>query len=149
PAEHLPFPDNTFDVVTCLEALEFMERPEATLAECVRVLRPDGVLLVTNRINTRLMPGKTMTNQEIAELLQSLGMDDVEVEYWQVDYNRVWGIKGGMSQPTGARPLAEILVCPRCSTRLDKADDAYVCPTGHFRAPIGADGVIEMAHQAT
>lgn len=144
PAEHLPFPDNTFDVVTCLEALEFMERPEAALAECVRVLRPDGLLLVTNRINTRLMPGKTMTDEAIAALLESLGVDDVEVEYWQVDYNRVWGVKGGTGQPTGARPLSEILVCPRCGTLLDAQDTAYVCPQGHFRAPVAADGVVEI-----
>ena len=43
PAEHLPFPDDTFDVVTCLEAVEFMIHREAVLRELVRVLRPDGL----------------------------------------------------------------------------------------------------------
>ncbi len=39
PAEHLPFADDCFDVVTCLEALEFMEHPAATLSELIRVLQ--------------------------------------------------------------------------------------------------------------
>ncbi len=30
PAEKLPFADNTFDVVTCLEALEFMSNPKVS-----------------------------------------------------------------------------------------------------------------------
>lgn len=145
PAERLPFADHTFDVVTCLEALEFMEHPEAALAECVRVLRPGGLLLVTNRINTRLMPGKTMPDETMQARLESLGMEQVEPEYWQVDYNRIWGVKRGQSQPTGARPLVEILRCPQCGELLHFEPNRYACPGGHFSAPIAADRVVEMA----
>ena len=49
-ASELPFPDNTFETVTCLEALEFMPDPDQVLAEMVRVLRPGGIFLTTNRI---------------------------------------------------------------------------------------------------
>ncbi len=59
PAEKLPFADGTFDVVTCMEALEFMSRPDHNLHEMLRVLRPGGLLFISNRINTHLMPGKT------------------------------------------------------------------------------------------
>ena len=38
----LPFPDDSFDVVSCMEALEFMPQPEAGLDEIIRVLRPGG-----------------------------------------------------------------------------------------------------------
>lgn len=93
PAENLPFADDTFDVVTCLEALEFMERPREALREVIRVLRPGGLLLTTNRISTRVMPGKTWTNDQIADILLDLGMEAVEIEPWQVDYNLVWGVK--------------------------------------------------------
>jgi SAM-dependent methyltransferase len=51
-AEALPFHDSTFDAVTCLEAIEFTPDPPATLRELVRVLRPGGVLLVTNRVRS-------------------------------------------------------------------------------------------------
>lgn len=145
PAERLPFADDTFDVVTCLEALEFMERPEAAIAECIRVLRPDGLLLVTNRINTRLMPGKTMTDEMMEDLLHAHGIEDVVVDYWQVDYNRVWGIKAGTSQPTGARPLGEILRCPTCGALMTQSAASYDCPNGHASAPVAADGIVEMA----
>ena len=112
PAETLPFPDNAFDVVSCLEALEFMSNPGAVIAEIVRVLRPGGLLLTTNRIATRLMPGKTFSNEDLAAMLAEHGIEDVIMEAWQVDYHRVWGMKAGDSPATGARPLAEVLHCP-------------------------------------
>jgi SAM-dependent methyltransferase len=45
-AEHLPFPDSSFDVVTCLGSLEHFESPERGAAEIARVLRPSGSALV-------------------------------------------------------------------------------------------------------
>ncbi|MDX2160328.1 MAG: methyltransferase domain-containing protein [bacterium] len=93
PAERLPFASNTFDGVSCLEALEFMIDHQAALAEMVRVLKPGGVFLITNRINTRWMPGKTYDTETFVELLFDAGIDDIHVEKWQVDYDRVWGIK--------------------------------------------------------
>jgi ubiquinone/menaquinone biosynthesis C-methylase UbiE len=48
----LPFDDHTFDLVTCLEAFEFMPSTRDALSECVRVLKPGGLLLVTNRVGS-------------------------------------------------------------------------------------------------
>ncbi len=93
PAESLPFPAETFDVVTCLEAIEFMTRREAAISEMLRVLRPGGILLATNRINTRWLVGKTYRDDDLAALLQRLGIGQVEIEGWQVDYDLVWGYK--------------------------------------------------------
>jgi len=45
-AAALPFPDGSFDVVTCLTALEFFPYPADALAEAWRVLRPGGRLVV-------------------------------------------------------------------------------------------------------
>ncbi len=149
PAEHLPFDDDTFDVACCLEALEFMMDSTAVLRELVRVLRPGGLLFVTNRINTRLMPGKTMSDEHMRALLELLGVENVAVEYWQVDYNRVWGRKAGTSQPTLARPLAEILRCPRChQALLVEQHDGWDCPNCHLHAPVSAHGVIELQGHA-
>lgn len=144
-AEKLPFSDNTFDVVTCLEALEFMPNPPGVLRELVRVLRPGGLLLITNRINTRLMPGKTWSKEQLAALLSAADIEEADVEAWQHDYHKVWAIKSGASLPTGARPLGEILRCPCCpDQRMVEQEGAWICESCGGRAKIGDDGVIEL-----
>ncbi|QWC83868.1 class I SAM-dependent methyltransferase [Nocardioidaceae bacterium] len=45
--ESLPFPDDHFDAVTCIEVLEHVSDVGATVREVLRVLRPGGVFLVT------------------------------------------------------------------------------------------------------
>ncbi len=145
PAENLPFADNTFDVVTCLEALEFMTRPEAVLAELARVLRPGGLMLITQRVNTRWMPGKLWTSGQIQELLAKEGIEGGKAQIWQVDYRKVWGKKAGVSMPTGARSLEGILRCPSCQGGFMKREgDAWVCEKCGSRAKVGEDGVIEL-----
>lgn len=47
-AEALPFPDATLDVVILCEALYYLPHPERFVAECRRVLRPGGAVLITN-----------------------------------------------------------------------------------------------------
>ncbi len=46
-AGSLPFADDTFDAVACMEVLEHVDDPEALLSEIARVLRPDGRCVVT------------------------------------------------------------------------------------------------------
>jgi ubiquinone/menaquinone biosynthesis C-methylase UbiE len=95
-AAELPFPDGAGDMVVCLEVLEFTPRPKASLAELVRVLRPGAWLLVTNRIGWQapLILGRTFRRTEIAPVLTSLGLLDIESVCWQVDYDLVWARKG-------------------------------------------------------
>lgn len=45
--QHLPFPDDRFDVVLHSDALEHVPDPVQGLRECLRVLRPGGGLLLT------------------------------------------------------------------------------------------------------
>jgi len=46
-ATAIPYPAETFDVVTCLEMLEHCARPFEAVAEMIRVLRPGGALVIT------------------------------------------------------------------------------------------------------
>ncbi|NLF00378.1 MAG: class I SAM-dependent methyltransferase [Anaerolineales bacterium] len=146
-AQSLPFRSDTFDAVTCLEALEFMPRPEAVLAELVRVLRPGGVLLTTNRIGrqARLLPGRTFSRDELEAILTSLPLESVQIRPWQVEYQLIWAVKIGRPVGGGVHPLSEIMRCPTCHSNLERATDAFCCTGCARRYPIAADGVIEMA----
>jgi len=46
-AAHLPFKDQTFDVVICREVIEHVPDADATFQEIKRVLRSEGYLLIT------------------------------------------------------------------------------------------------------
>ena len=98
----LPFASNTFPVVTCMEALEFLPRPTAGLAELIRVLQPasqthpqHGWLLITQRIGweARLMPGKTWQKERLLQILSRFPLQHVEIQIWQDIYNLVWAQK--------------------------------------------------------
>lgn len=42
-AYHLPFDDESMDVITCLDFLEHVEKPKMVISECARVLKPKGL----------------------------------------------------------------------------------------------------------
>jgi ubiquinone/menaquinone biosynthesis C-methylase UbiE len=50
-AEDLPFPDMSFDLVTCRLAAHHFKKPRAFVAEASRVLMPGGVLAVVDNIS--------------------------------------------------------------------------------------------------
>lgn len=148
PADHLPFPDHTFEAVTILEALEFMPSPEAVLREIHRVTRPGGVVLMSNRQGreAKLLPGKTMTNERFEHYLtETLGFEFVEIQRWQVGYALVWAFKAGDSSPAIAKPLGEIWRCPACDqTALTPQTNQWVCENCGQIILVGSDGVIEL-----
>jgi ubiquinone/menaquinone biosynthesis C-methylase UbiE len=149
-AAQLPFPDGVFHAVTCIEALEFLPDARATLAEMVRVLRPGGILLVSNRTGpgVRWMPGRTMRRQTFVTLLESLSLTEVNVAVWQVDYDIAWAHK----PPTGGRvstdlsaTLPTLLRCPFCARGpLARRERAFYCDACDRRYPIADDGVVDL-----
>lgn len=107
-AMRLPFPNASFDVVTCLEALEFMPEPRGVLTEMVRVLRPGGLLLTTIRVDTRWMPNRTFSKAKMRAELERLDMVDIVFAVWQDDYTQVWALKSGRSKAIGAARIDEL-----------------------------------------
>ena len=99
----LPFANNSFSIVTCLEALEFFPNPQQGLAELIRVLQPSitpysdntGWLLISNRIGweARLMPGKTWPQAKLEEILNNFPLQHVDIRPWEDIYNLVWAQK--------------------------------------------------------
>ena len=49
-AEHLSFPDASFDVVVANHVISTVPNPEAALDECARMLRPGGEMILISRI---------------------------------------------------------------------------------------------------
>lgn len=94
-AQRLPFDADSFDVVTCLEALEFMRDWRGAVCEMLRVLKPGGLLMVSNRIGPDAwkLPGRTLPTAVFTVWLCELGLQDVQCHPWLVDYDLVTGIK--------------------------------------------------------
>ena len=96
-AGDLPFADDTFAAVTCLEALEFLPDDAAALREMARVLGPGGVLLTTRRQGPEAgyFLGRARGREELEALLADLGLSDIRSQPWQVEYELVWALKPG------------------------------------------------------
>jgi len=50
-AEKIPFPDNSFDLIYCLETMEHAEKPWLVSNEIERILKPDGVAIISSQQN--------------------------------------------------------------------------------------------------
>ncbi len=49
-AYRIPFPDASFDIVTCIEVIEHLEQPYEAVKELGRVLRPGGYVVITSPV---------------------------------------------------------------------------------------------------
>ena len=45
--ENIELPDNSFDQVICMAVVEYLDKPDLMLAEIARVLRPNGIAIIT------------------------------------------------------------------------------------------------------
>jgi SAM-dependent methyltransferase len=70
----LPFEDEAFDAAVCLEALEHVRDQAGVVGELRRVLRPDGLLIVSSPNRAEYPPGnphhaKELSQEEFLDLL--------------------------------------------------------------------------------
>lgn len=102
-AQHLPFSDNSFDLIISMGLLDYVNSPYNVLSECHRVLKESGSIIFTmpkrpspffflrtpigNFIKKKIfnLPpiSNTMTNAELKDLLSSTG-------FLPIDIRSVW-----------------------------------------------------------
>ena len=92
PDEPLPFDDNRFDLVTCIETLEHVRDVQLELSEIRRVLRPGGSLAFTTPAASRwrfLLHGvehpfsphvRAFTRRTMRGILEAMGFHVVHLE---------------------------------------------------------------------
>ena len=85
----LPFPDNSFDMVSCMEALEVMPEMDTPLRELFRVLRPGGFFLSSRGTEASGRKSKVMSREQFKTLLESKGFERVEIVAWWKWFDRV------------------------------------------------------------
>jgi len=104
PLHDLPFPANTFDVVTCSWVLEHIADPLATVREISRVMKPGGrfIFITPNALNyvvqlRRLVPENL--SRRVVKLIYGRDEDFINPTYYRLntpwDLERV-GIASGL-----------------------------------------------------
>jgi SAM-dependent methyltransferase len=82
-ADALPVADGSFDLVLCTQVLEHVPEPDRVLAECFRILAPDGILALTVPLLYELheLPHDyhRFTENGLRRLLSGAGFVDLEV----------------------------------------------------------------------
>jgi SAM-dependent methyltransferase len=149
-ASKLPFADDSFDAVTCLESLEFFPAPLKALAEMVRVLAPGGVLFVTNRVGIAapLLPGKAIPRPRFEEELAALPLRDIKVQRWQVNYDLAFARKEGVLglEGHGGLELGGVLRCAGCKGEVERRVASYSCTVCGRTFPI-QEGIVHLTGQ--
>lgn len=95
-AGRLDWPDASFDLVCCLESIEYFPHPRRALAEMARVLRPGGTLLISKWPDrwAYALPGRAYTRAGLARRLAALGLTDTVFRPWQPgNYELVTAVK--------------------------------------------------------
>ncbi|NTV65127.1 MAG: class I SAM-dependent methyltransferase [Oscillochloris sp.] len=84
-AGYLAWPGTYFDLVCCLEAIEYFPDPPQALAEMARVLRPGATLVISIWPDTwaRVLPGRAFTRAALRRYLGCLGFGMIDIRSWQ------------------------------------------------------------------
>jgi phosphatidylethanolamine/phosphatidyl-N-methylethanolamine N-methyltransferase len=125
-AEHLDFPDNSFDVIVAQYVITTVPNPEATLDEFARVLQPGGEIVLMSRVGAEAGLRRAL-ERWFAPAARKLG--------WRTEFS--WERYAVWAGRTRDMRLIERRAMP---------------PFGHFSlirfAKDGAAGVARESHQA-
>lgn len=139
----LPFSDAAFDAVCALEVLELFPNMDEPLRELTRVLRPGGILLTSRGTEESGRRAKVKSKAEFASLLESTGMENVQITKWWKLFDRVIAAKNGSSGPVGARKLSEVMRCPACKQiKWQEETGALKCQNCGRKLPITKEGIV-------
>ncbi len=103
-ANHLPFPNESFDVVISTNAFHYFRNPSQAIQEAKRILKPNGRLVITDWCHDYLTccicdfflrlfnraHFRTYGVSECQVMLQSEGLHEVSIEKYKIDW--LWGM---------------------------------------------------------
>lgn len=139
----LPFPDNTFDAVSCMEALEIMTEMEMPLSELFRVLRPGGLFITSRATEESGRKAKVKSVDEFTRLLKSAGFEGNQIVKWWKLFDRVLARKPGQLLPAEQKTIIDLLVCPSCGKlNLKREDIQLTCGHCGKTIPINPQGIL-------
>lgn len=133
----LPFPDHSFDVVCCMEALEVMPDMNPPLAELHRVLRPGGLFLTSRATDASGRKAKVRSVESLKSLLQGKGFEQVEIISWWRWFDRVTARKPGDFLPADSKSFSNVLICPNCQKTAFKDSTCSNCGNKIPQSPSG------------
>lgn len=144
PAVPLPFPPETFDIVSCLEALEIMPNMKDPLAEIARVLKPGGVLITSHGRKIWKLRGKLLEAEQFRELLRATGFEQIQLKPWWKIFDLVIARKPGRSSLGNLDLPEHLLLCPTCGKKAMQAfsPTALRCQECHTELPISPEGIL-------
>ncbi len=94
----MPFPDNTFDIITLVDVFHHIRNQEDTVNECYRVLQTGGSLyfleFAPNSLSIRVLacvecflgePSLFLSPEDLTEILEKAGFVHIKTEYILTD----------------------------------------------------------------
>ena len=113
-AEELPYSDGSFHTVVSCNMFHYIRRPEAALDEMIRVLRPDGTLVITDWCDDYLACKlcdwylrcfdrshfRTYGVRQCGRMLKSANACNIEVEKYKITW--LWGLMTATAHKAGA-----------------------------------------------
>lgn len=82
--EELPFDDSSFDAITSITMLEFVDDQEKAIKEIYRVLKPGGLFLL-GCLNANSVLGKNKDNDEVFKHAKLFTVDSISAKFTEFE----------------------------------------------------------------